>query len=380
VGEWQAACISDSRSPIDLCMRRAVEDCTPRFPLTGPASAGRQRSLLVSLVVHLAGAGVLATMGPVVVANRDIVRRAAVIFLAPRAPEPSPQPNVRVPAVRLPQPPARAEFRAPLVSARRPARVSAVEAPPVVITTAPRPPVAQLPPTPAAPAPPVTTPPGAAFPEATAAPKARWAMRRLETAGFDRTPKITWPEGPSRPEAAATGFDAEPQAAARANGTPGGVRVGGFESAGPAVAGKVGYGRVGAAKAGFDAALAPAPRNALTEQVRKTAFDEALVRVEPVPQPAPRALLRRPVEIVAKPKPEYTEEGRRNRIEGVVLLEVVFTVSGEVRVLRVLRGLGYGLDEAAIEAARQIRYKPAMEERRPVDERAVLHVVFQMAG
>jgi TonB family protein len=361
-------------------MRTTEEDRTPRFALTGPASAGRQGSLLTSLLIHLAAAGMLATMGPVAVANREVMRRAGAIFLAPSAPEPLPQPSVRAPAVRLPLPPVRAEFHAPLANLRRPVHVSPVEPPPVVIAPTPQPDVAQLPPAPPAPAPVVTTPPGAAFPEATAAPEPQWAVRRVETAGFDRTPKITLPEGPSRPAVAATGFDAAPQAAARANGTHGGVRVGGFESASPATAGNGAHSRVVATSAGFDAAPAAVARSAPAGQVRKTGFDEALVRVEPVPQPARHAVARRPVEIIAKPKPEYTEEGRRNRIEGVVLLEVVFTVSGEVRVLRVVRGLGYGLDEAAIAAARQIRYKPAMEERRPVDERAVLHVVFQMAG
>jgi TonB family protein len=85
------------------------------------------------------------------------------------------------------------------------------------------------------------------------------------------------------------------------------------------------------------------------------------------------------VEILHKPSPEYTEEARRLRVEGEVLLEVVFTAGGQLEVVRVVRGLGHGLDEAAVRAAQSVRYKPAMREGRPVDFKARLHIVFQLA-
>jgi TonB family protein len=86
-----------------------------------------------------------------------------------------------------------------------------------------------------------------------------------------------------------------------------------------------------------------------------------------------------PVEILSKPKPVYTDEARQLRLEGEVLLEVAFSASGEIRVIRVLRGLGHGLDEAAMRAAQQIHFKPAKREGQPVDSMASLHVVFQLA-
>jgi len=55
-----------------------------------------------------------------------------------------------------------------------------------------------------------------------------------------------------------------------------------------------------------------------------------------------------PVELLFKPKPEYTTEARQLRVEGEVLVEVVFAASGELRVQRVVRGLGHGLDESAL--------------------------------
>jgi TonB family protein len=86
-----------------------------------------------------------------------------------------------------------------------------------------------------------------------------------------------------------------------------------------------------------------------------------------------------PAEIISKPTPAYTEEARRARVEGEVLLEVVLEASGRIRVLRVVQGLGHGLDESAIHAAEKINFKPAMRDGQPADSTAVLHIIFQLA-
>ena len=86
-----------------------------------------------------------------------------------------------------------------------------------------------------------------------------------------------------------------------------------------------------------------------------------------------------PVEILSKPSPVYTEEARRLRLEGEVLLEVMFGANGQLHVNRVLRGMGHGLDEAAIEAANKMRFKPAQHYNQPIDSTATVHVVFQLA-
>lgn len=84
-------------------------------------------------------------------------------------------------------------------------------------------------------------------------------------------------------------------------------------------------------------------------------------------------------QVLSKPTPVYTAEARAMKLEGEVLLEVVFSASGKLEVKRVVRGLGHGLDEAAIRAAEQIKFKPAMRGGAPVDSTATLHIVFQMA-
>lgn len=86
-----------------------------------------------------------------------------------------------------------------------------------------------------------------------------------------------------------------------------------------------------------------------------------------------------PVEITYKPNPIYTQEARDMKLEGEVLLEVSFSATGTLHVNKVVRGLGHGLDEAAIAAANKIRFKPALRYGQPVDSTAVVHVTFQMA-
>jgi TonB family protein len=85
------------------------------------------------------------------------------------------------------------------------------------------------------------------------------------------------------------------------------------------------------------------------------------------------------VEITFKPNPTYTDEARALKLEGEVLLEVMFGANGQLHVNRVVRGLGHGLDEAAISAANKMRFKPALRNGQPVDSTAVVHVVFQLA-
>ncbi len=85
------------------------------------------------------------------------------------------------------------------------------------------------------------------------------------------------------------------------------------------------------------------------------------------------------VEITFKPQPVYTDEARSLKLEGEVLLEVMFGANGVLHVNRVVRGLGHGLDEAATAAANKMRFKPALRNGQPMDSTAIVHVSFQMA-
>ena len=85
------------------------------------------------------------------------------------------------------------------------------------------------------------------------------------------------------------------------------------------------------------------------------------------------------VEILSKPNPVYTDEARRLGIEGDVLVNVVFLATGQVKIQSVEKGLGHGLDQSAIRAAQQIRFKPATQDGQAVDFPATVHIVFQLA-
>jgi TonB family protein len=133
----------------------------------------------------------------------------------------------------------------------------------------------------------------------------------------------------------------------------------------------------GAVATGGFGSVAPAARKAATGEVQTAGFDRANA-VQPAVAVAAKPA-DRPVEIVYKPTPEYTDEARSARVEGTVSLELEFTAAGDVRVLRVVRGLGHGLDEAAQRAALRIRFKPAQSEDRPVDSRATVHITFRLS-
>jgi TonB family protein len=94
---------------------------------------------------------------------------------------------------------------------------------------------------------------------------------------------------------------------------------------------------------------------------------------------APAPPVTRSLEILLKPRPAYTEEARRQRIEGEVVLDILFAASGQVRVLGTVRGLGHGLDENAIAAAEAIRFRPAERAGLPADSTAIVHIVFELA-
>jgi TonB family protein len=104
--------------------------------------------------------------------------------------------------------------------------------------------------------------------------------------------------------------------------------------------------------------------------------DGSPAKLKPVAATMPDSV---PVQILFKPQPIYTDEARNERVEGEVLLQVIFLASGRVEVERVVKGLGDGLDESAKVAAAQIRFRPAQQNGKPVDSIAIVHIDFALA-
>jgi TonB family protein len=85
-----------------------------------------------------------------------------------------------------------------------------------------------------------------------------------------------------------------------------------------------------------------------------------------------------PPELEQRVEPEYTEEARIARHEGTVLLQADISADGRAANFRLLRSLGLGLDEKAVEAVRQWVFKPARQNRNRVAFRAVLEIHFRV--
>jgi TonB family protein len=85
-----------------------------------------------------------------------------------------------------------------------------------------------------------------------------------------------------------------------------------------------------------------------------------------------------PPTLVKEVRPIYTDEARRQRIQGDVILEIVVRSDGSVGSIRVRRSLGGGLDQRAIEAVRQWRFNPARRHGTPVDVAVEVAVEFKL--
>jgi TonB family protein len=86
-----------------------------------------------------------------------------------------------------------------------------------------------------------------------------------------------------------------------------------------------------------------------------------------------------PPVVISEPKAQYTSEAQAQHVQGEVTLQVRFLASGQVEVLRVVSGLGHGLDEQAKHVAENIRFKPAQKNGQPVDHITLIHITFQLA-
>jgi periplasmic protein TonB len=83
-------------------------------------------------------------------------------------------------------------------------------------------------------------------------------------------------------------------------------------------------------------------------------------------------------ELVYKVEPEYSEQARKAKYQGTVVLTIVVQRDGTVRDIKILTSLGMGLDEKAIEAVRQWRFRPGMRQGQAVDVFATVEVMFRL--
>jgi TonB family protein len=83
-------------------------------------------------------------------------------------------------------------------------------------------------------------------------------------------------------------------------------------------------------------------------------------------------------QIVTHPNAAYTDEARRRGIQGAVVVQAHFDIDGNFKVLRIVKGLGYGLDESAVAALQNWRFTPATRNGERVSVVAEIEVPFRL--
>jgi len=83
-------------------------------------------------------------------------------------------------------------------------------------------------------------------------------------------------------------------------------------------------------------------------------------------------------ELIYKVEPEFSEQARKAKFQGVVVLAIEVDTNGRPQKLRVIRGVGLGLDEKAIEAVLKWRFRPGTQDGKPVVTGATVEVNFRL--
>ncbi len=121
--------------------------------------------------------------------------------------------------------------------------------------------------------------------------------------------------------------------------------------------------------AAYEGALSQIGNINITTTSSLSQMDETPVNFVPYDEP--------PV-VIGSISPVYPEFARRNRVQGTVILEVEVLRDGSVRNINVRRSVPGGLDEAAIEAVRKVRFQPGRSSGQPVDVLLIVPVEFKL--
>ena len=79
-----------------------------------------------------------------------------------------------------------------------------------------------------------------------------------------------------------------------------------------------------------------------------------------------------------QPPAEYSDQARKRKIQGIVMLSAVVTSTGDVTDIRVTKSMGYGLDEKAVEALRRWKFLPSMKDGKPVSVEITIEQNFHL--
>jgi TonB family protein len=345
--------------------------------LSGDGGYQRRRLLVISFAIHAVALAVLVVMTVLFPSKSADPEPIDVVFYQPDELEPEPiEPPepIEIPKVEPPPPPPPEPIRPEPKVKPEPKRPEPPKPRPAPKREQPKPP------------PPKPEPVTGAFADAEpAAPKETRPERTIAKTGFGADSPKPEPAGTQKPRVAAAGSFSDGPMAVRSQGSrDGSVTATGFTDAPSGETASSRGPRGSVASTGFTgSAPTTSPGSGRSSgSVQEGGFGDTVVvepkrtredRVRSIPD------LESPVEILSKPKPLYTDQAREKRVEGEVVLEVTFDADGQLRVHRVVRSLGHGLDEAAVDAAEKIEFTPARRNGQPVDHTATLRVVFRLA-
>ena len=355
-----------------------------------PKEKGRLGSFGVAAGVNLAILAAILLLTIDQVHEAKVHRQETLTYLAPPPPKPyiPPVPKVQLPPIPVlkeePKPP----VPKPVIEPPKVEPMKVAVKAPAMPAPAPRP---------------VVTPPKpvlGAFKSQTAPAQQAQKVAQAQTAGFGAPTGVHANPDANKPSQLATlgafgsASNANQGAASRQgtvsqtgfgsgapSGSPNGSARGavastGFGSGTQPAGAPGGHGTV--ASTGFGAGSSPGGTPGGHGAVASTGFGQSHEAAGGPParaqEPAATSIV-----VLSKPLPQYTAEARDARVQGDVTLEVRFTADGQVEVLRVISGLGHGLDEQARLAAGRIRFKPATRDGKAVDQVSVIHVAFQLA-
>jgi TonB family protein len=78
------------------------------------------------------------------------------------------------------------------------------------------------------------------------------------------------------------------------------------------------------------------------------------------------------------PNPEYSEQARKKKINGTVVVSLTVAVDGTTRDIKVVKGVGYGLDEKAVAAVNRWKFSPALKDGQPIEKEITVEVAFRL--
>jgi TonB family protein len=327
---------------------------------------------VTSIVVNVTVLALLLVLGAIVKSNPEIAKKITEITLPP---EPPPQPK---PAPKPPPPPPPKPLPPTPPPKIKPVPMPDPPPDPKPLPPTPQPKPVDLPPAPPKKVDPPPAPVKVSLAVATAA----------SIPNHDANPSPVRLGSPTNPLKSLTGAAASPINLGNAgmpgmrasntgsgpnstkvnlgSGAPNGTNLNGHDNAGSKVVG---------VKLGVTGGTGP-----LNQPPRAAAVSIG----QPPPQPPQKNLTpilssATPPKVTYKPTPVYTDEAKALHLEGKATVSVIFHANGSMEVVGLVHGLGHGLDESALQAARGVRFQPALDATgRPIDFPTTIIITFAL--